>query len=45
MNKKIKIAIDISPTQDANAVRGVGYYTSNLVSALQKETKTNPKAS
>lgn len=41
MNKKIKIAIDISPTQDANAVRGVGYYTSNLVSALQKEIKTN----
>jgi len=41
MNKKIKIAIDISPTRDTNAVRGVGYYTSNLVSALQKETKTN----
>jgi len=41
MNKKIKIAIDISPTQDANAVRGVGHYTSNLVSALQKEIKIN----
>jgi len=41
MNKKIKIAIDISPTQDANAVRGVGHYTSNLISALQKEIKTN----
>jgi len=38
----IKIAIDISPTQDGNAVRGVGYYTSNLVSALQAEIKTNP---
>ena len=38
----IKIAIDISPTQDGNAVRGVGYYTSNLVSALQQEIKTNP---
>ncbi|HPT65901.1 MAG TPA: glycosyltransferase family 1 protein [Candidatus Woesebacteria bacterium] len=41
MAKKIKIAIDISPTQDGNALRGVGYYTSNLVSALQKEIKTN----
>lgn len=40
-SKKIKIAIDISPTQDGNAVRGVGYYTSNLVSALQAEIKTN----
>ena len=38
----IKIAIDISPTQDGNALRGVGYYTSNLVSALQNEIKTNP---
>lgn len=42
MTQKFKIAIDISPTQDGNAVRGVGYYTSNLVSALQSETKTNP---
>jgi glycosyltransferase involved in cell wall biosynthesis len=42
MDKKIKIAIDISPTQDGNSVRGVGYYTSNLVSALQNEIKTNP---
>jgi len=42
MDKKIKIAIDISPTQDGNALRGVGYYTSNLVSALQNEIKTNP---
>jgi glycosyltransferase involved in cell wall biosynthesis len=42
MDKKIKIAIDISPTQDGNAVRGVGYYTSNLISALQKEIKNNP---
>jgi glycosyltransferase involved in cell wall biosynthesis len=39
---KYKIAIDISPTQDGNAVRGVGYYTSNLISALQVEIKTNP---
>ena len=42
MDKKNKIAIDISPTQDGNAIRGVGYYTSNLVSALQKEIKINP---
>ncbi|MEI8067715.1 MAG: glycosyltransferase family 1 protein [Candidatus Shapirobacteria bacterium] len=42
MSSKIKIAIDISPTQDGNAIRGVGYYTSNLVSALQNEIKTNP---
>lgn len=41
-NSKIKIAIDISPTQDGNALRGVGYYTSNLVSSLQQEIKTNP---
>jgi len=38
-----KIAIDISPTQDGNAIRGVGYYTNHLVSALQSEIKTNPK--
>ncbi|MDD2482705.1 MAG: glycosyltransferase [Candidatus Shapirobacteria bacterium] len=44
-NLKLKIkriAIDISPTQDGNAVRGVGYYTSNLISALQTEIKSNP---
>lgn len=40
--KKIKIAIDISPTLDGNALRGVGYYTSNLVTALQTEIKNNP---
>lgn len=39
--KKIKIAIDISPTLDGNSVRGVGYYTQNLVAALQKEISTN----
>lgn len=43
MSKIIKIAIDISPTQDGNAVRGVGYYTSNLVTALQNEIKTNQR--
>lgn len=41
--KNFKIAIDISPTQDGNAIRGVGYYTSNLISALQHEIKTNSK--
>ena len=40
-NKKIKIAIDISPTIDGNSVRGVGYYTQNLVAALQKEISTS----
>ncbi len=43
MTKKVKIAIDISPTIDGNAIRGVGYYTDNLVKSLQKEIKTNPK--
>jgi len=38
----IKIAIDISPTLDGNAIRGVGYYTDHLVTALQQEVKTNP---
>jgi len=37
-----KIAIDISPTQNQNAKRGVGFYTSRLIKALQKELKTNP---
>lgn len=40
--KKFKIAIDISPLNDGNSVRGVGYYTKNLVSALQQEIKINP---
>lgn len=43
MSKKIKIAIDISPTFDGNAVRGVGYYTSQLVKSLQDEISTNPE--
>jgi glycosyltransferase involved in cell wall biosynthesis len=42
MNKKIKIAIDISPTIDGNSVRGVGYYTQNLITAIQKEISINP---
>jgi len=40
--KKFKIAIDVSPLSDGNSVRGVGYYTRNLVTALQHEIKTNP---
>ncbi|MFA7301119.1 MAG: glycosyltransferase family 1 protein [Candidatus Shapirobacteria bacterium] len=40
--KKYKIAIDVSPLSDGNAIRGVGYYTKNLVTALQHEVKTNP---
>lgn len=39
----IKIAIDISPLSDANSIRGVGYYTKNLVESLQSEIKSNPK--
>lgn len=39
--KKFNIAIDISPLNDGNSQRGVGYYTRNLVAALQKEIKEN----
>lgn len=42
MKKAVKIAIDISPTQNENAKRGVGFYTSRLTKALQKELKSNP---
>lgn len=38
---KFKIAIDVSPLSDGNSVRGVGFYTKNLVEALQNEIKTN----
>ena len=41
--KKYKIAIDVSPLSDGNSIRGVGYYTKNLVDALQSEIKTNPE--
>jgi len=34
--KKFKIAIDVSPLNDGNSQRGVGYYTKNLVAALKK---------
>lgn len=40
--RKFKVAIDVSPLNDGNSLRGVGYYTKNLVSALEKETKYNP---
>lgn len=39
--KKIKIAIDISPTIDGNSIRGVGYYTNQLVNSLKNEVVTN----
>lgn len=43
MNKiSYNIAIDISPLSDGNSIRGVGYYTKNLVTALQKEVTSNP---
>lgn len=41
--KKNRVAIDVSPLNDGNSQRGVGYYTRNLVDALQKEVKRNPK--
>jgi len=42
MPKKFKVAIDVSPLNDGNSVRGVGYYTQHLLTALQSEIKTNP---
>lgn len=42
MPKKFKIAIDVSPLNNGNSKRGVGYYTQNLIKALQKEIKYNP---
>jgi len=40
--KKFKIAIDVSPLSNGNSQRGVGYYTRNLIDALQTEIKSNP---
>ena len=34
--KKYKIAVDVSPLSDGNSLRGVGYYTKNLLSAFKK---------
>ena len=36
-----KIAINISPIFDGNSIRGVGYYTINLINGIQKEIKNN----
>jgi glycosyltransferase involved in cell wall biosynthesis len=41
MNRKLKIAIDVSPLSDGNSIRGVGYYTKNLITAMEKEIKCN----
>jgi len=38
-----KIAIDVSPLNDGNSIRGVGYYTSHLVSALQDVCQKYPE--
>jgi len=43
MNKNIKVAIDISPTLDGNSQRGVGFYTTRLISALKNTVKENKK--
>lgn len=36
-----KIAINISPIFNGNSIRGVGYYTTQLIEALQREIKKN----
>lgn len=38
-----KIAINISPIYDGNSIRGVGYYTLNLIKSLKKEIKNKPE--
>ena len=43
--KTNKIGIDISPLKDANRFRGVGFYTKNLVDALQRLVKEDKKYS
>ncbi len=35
------IAIDTSPLSDGNSVRGVGFYTKNIINALKTEILTN----
>ena len=42
MPRNFEIAIDVSPLNDGNSKRGVGFYTKHLVNALQKEIKYNP---
>ncbi len=41
MKNNYNIAIDVSPLQDGNSIRGVGYYTQHLVESLKNEIKTN----
>jgi len=45
LKMKIKIGIDVSPLKDANRFRGVGFYTKNLVDALQRLIKEDKKYS
>jgi len=40
---KIKVALDISPTKNQNAKRGVGFYTSRVAKALQELIKKDPR--
>lgn len=40
--EKYNIAIDVSPLSDDNSTRGVGFYTKNLITVLQKEVTYNP---
>jgi glycosyltransferase involved in cell wall biosynthesis len=40
---QIKIAIDVSPLHNGNAIRGVGYFTSRLIPAIQQIIKTDPE--
>jgi len=42
---KVKIGIDISPLKNANRFRGVGFYTKNLVDALQRLVEEDKKYS
>jgi len=41
--KKISIALDVSPLNNGNSLRGVGYYTQHLSDSLQKEISSNPQ--
>ncbi len=42
IKKPKNIAIDISPLQDSNSKRGVGFYTRLLIDSLHTEIKLNP---
>ena len=41
--KKIRVAIDISPLKSGHRFRGIGFYTKNLIDALQELIKNNKK--